>query len=408
MSFQLILTSVESCGGETDFDVEFRFNLCEWTTGDASGGSGGFGGTEAQAGFDAGNSADYVEIPGSRTEDIHTILCTDSNVGEPGIWRFQIRSGQILCPEAGNECDTGLQGPCADGFIQCTGEDLSGRECVPLIASSDERCDAIDNDCDGEIDEGDDLCDSFQVCDRGHCVDRCSEFGCPEEWICGDDGLCIEAACLGVECEPGQRCEGGVCMGACDGVVCPAGQVCRGGRCVDPCESLECDECTVCIDGVCELRCQWADCPEGETCLDDGRCIPSDCVDVTCEPGTYCREGDCVDACEEATCPRGEVCEAGECVPEPEQPEPDGGPHPDGGPDADTTETPDGGADAGPTDDAGDDDGGATADAGDVGDSPSEGCACKPSVAGTGSPGGGLFVLLVGVIGVFFFFFRRP
>mgnify|MGYP000039875964 CR=1 FL=1 len=29
--------------GEGDFDVEFRFNRCEWTTGDASGGSGGFG-----------------------------------------------------------------------------------------------------------------------------------------------------------------------------------------------------------------------------------------------------------------------------------------------------------------------------------------------------------------------------
>lgn len=404
MSFQLVLTAVEGCTGVGDFDVEFRFNLCQWHTGDASGGWEGLCDpfpvldpcTPAQAGFDAGNAADYVEIPGSRTEDIHTILCTDSNVGEPGIWRYQIRSGQILCPEAGDACDTELQGPCAEGVIQCTGADLSGRECMPLIASTDERCDAIDNDCDGEIDEGDDLCDSFQVCDRGHCVDACSEFGCPDGWICGDEGLCIEAACFDVECEPGQRCEGGVCVGACDGVVCPAGQVCLGGRCVDPCESLECDECTVCVDGICEVRCQWADCSDDETCQDDGRCVPTACVDMTCEPGTICRDGTCVDACEGAACPRGEVCEAGVCVPEPEQPEPDGGPPTDASPDADMTPTSDGGSDAGPTGDGGSD-GGVETDTGDQGDSPSEGCACKPSVAGAAPPSGGLVALLVGL-----------
>ncbi len=49
MSFQLILTAVPSCGGgATDFDVEFRFNRCEWTIGDVSS-------AHAQSGFDAGN-----------------------------------------------------------------------------------------------------------------------------------------------------------------------------------------------------------------------------------------------------------------------------------------------------------------------------------------------------------------
>ncbi|MEL6180769.1 MAG: nidogen-like domain-containing protein, partial [Myxococcota bacterium] len=53
-SFQLVLTEYLR-GDPGDFDVEFRFNRCEWTTGDASGGSGGFGGSPAQVGFDAGN-----------------------------------------------------------------------------------------------------------------------------------------------------------------------------------------------------------------------------------------------------------------------------------------------------------------------------------------------------------------
>ena len=398
MTFQLVLTAVEGCAGAGDFDVEFRYNLCQWHTGDASGGLNGvcdpfplFGDcTPAQAGFDAGNSTDYVEIPGSRTEDINTILCTDSNVGEPGYWRFQIRSGQILCPDAGLPCETDLQGACVDGLTQCTGTDLTGRECIPLVEPTDERCDAIDNDCDGATDEGDDLCDSLQVCDRGHCVDPCSEFGCPEGWVCGSSGLCVEEACLDVECEPGQRCEGGVCVGACDGVVCPAGQVCRGGRCVDPCETLTCDDCTVCVDGVCEVRCQWAECPEGEACLEDGRCVPAACADVVCDPGTVCEDGSCVDACLGAVCPSGETCENGECVPAPDDTtQPDGGTQTDADADADAPVTPDAGNDAGPTADSGPDDGG------DGTYSSEEGCRCKPSVAGSTPHGGALLAILV-------------
>src|SRR5262245_3045749 len=63
-------------------------------------------------GFDAGNRTDYVEIMGSRTPTIHTTLCTMSNVGTPGIWRFQIRSGVVVCPDAGDACDTGMLGVC--------------------------------------------------------------------------------------------------------------------------------------------------------------------------------------------------------------------------------------------------------------------------------------------------------
>ena len=36
MSFQLILTNANGCGSG-DFDVEFRYNRCEWDTGTASG-----------------------------------------------------------------------------------------------------------------------------------------------------------------------------------------------------------------------------------------------------------------------------------------------------------------------------------------------------------------------------------
>ena len=43
-----------------------------------------------------GATGNFVEIPGSRTMAILD-LCTTSNVGEPGIWRFTVRGGGVVC-----------------------------------------------------------------------------------------------------------------------------------------------------------------------------------------------------------------------------------------------------------------------------------------------------------------------
>jgi hypothetical protein len=100
-SFQIVLRG----GAEMDegqFEVEFRYARCEWTTGDASGGHGGRGGNPAQAGFDAGNRRDSRVLPGSRTAGVLR-LCTTSNVGEPGVWRFLITNGRpIRSPRTGS------------------------------------------------------------------------------------------------------------------------------------------------------------------------------------------------------------------------------------------------------------------------------------------------------------------
>ena len=313
MTFQLVLTSATGCASPGDFDVEFRFAQCEWETGDASGGSGGFGGTEAQAGFDAGNMSDYVAIPGSMLPGISSIMCNDSNVGVPGLWQFQIRSGVIVCPDAGLPCETGALGACAQGVTQCVG---SGTECVAVVGPTAERCDAIDNDCDGETDEDEGMCTIYEICDAGVCVERCTEFGCPAGQVCREDvGYCVDEECLYVDCPEGQRCEEGVCLGACDGIFCPEGQECRGGGCVDLCDTLTCDTCTVCEDGACVLSCVFEACDPGWTCQPDGTCLEDLCVGVACPEGFFCAAGACVDSCAGAVCPDGEICELGECVP---------------------------------------------------------------------------------------------
>lgn len=356
-SFQLILTAVAGCGGAGDFDVEFRYNRCEWEAGSASGDTNDNGicdpgestCTPAQAGFDAGNTTDFVSIMGSLMTGIHTNLCSNSNVGMPGVWQFQIRGGAIQCPDAGDACDTGMVGVCAAGRTNCVG---MGTECVQEVESAPERCDALDNDCDGMVDEGDMVCGADEVCEMGNCLAACFELGCPAGETCLPSGRCVDAMCVDVTCPEGQRCEMGACVGACDGVVCPVPLACRGGRCVDPCAGLTCDDCTICDDGTCILSCEYEPCMSGETCQMDGSCLEDACVGVTCPAGEYCMGGSCVDSCAGAVCPDGEMCEMGMCVPEVI---PDAGPPPtpDAGPPAEDAGT-GGPMDAGVEMDAGD------------------------------------------------------
>ncbi len=91
-NFQLVLRNQ----GAGNFDVEFRYDRLTWTTGNASGGSGGLGGTPAQAGYDSGNSRDFFTIPGSRTAAVLN-LATTSNVSAatPGLWSYSIREGVL-------------------------------------------------------------------------------------------------------------------------------------------------------------------------------------------------------------------------------------------------------------------------------------------------------------------------
>ena len=66
----------------------------QWTTGDASGGSGGFGGTQAQVGFNAGDGERFANVTESQTADIVNIDST-TNVDRQGVWIFRIDEKEI-------------------------------------------------------------------------------------------------------------------------------------------------------------------------------------------------------------------------------------------------------------------------------------------------------------------------
>jgi len=279
VSVQMILTDASAFGIAGAFDVEFRYNRCEWTTGDASGGTGGFGGTPAQAGFDAGDGINTLTLPGSRTAAVVN-LCTTSNVGltSPGVWRFQVRpSGVTVCGnnvrELGEECDDGDLTNGDGCNARCATELPPGSMCGDDIACGSGFC--VDGVCCNA------RCGSqCQACDIAGRVGTCSPTtGAPH-------GSRTRCAAAGTTC-------GGVCNGtlttACtfppatvtcnDGSACSMSDVCNGaGGCAGV--GITCDDALSCTADSCAVGICTNALVAG-FCVIGGACIPAGSLDPT-------------------------------------------------------------------------------------------------------------------------------
>lgn len=78
--------------GLGDVEIIFRYQSVNWTTGGASGGVDGLGGTIARAGFSLGGL--YFELPASGDQTGMLELETQSgNLGVSGVWQFLLRDG---------------------------------------------------------------------------------------------------------------------------------------------------------------------------------------------------------------------------------------------------------------------------------------------------------------------------
>ncbi len=104
-TFQCLLVS----DGRRSFVIFlYADGLIQWTTGTASGGAGGLGGTEAQVGFNAGDGVRSASVPGSQTPSIISIDRT-SNVGRNGVWLFRVDEEEIIvssaCNNSGEQID---------------------------------------------------------------------------------------------------------------------------------------------------------------------------------------------------------------------------------------------------------------------------------------------------------------
>jgi hypothetical protein len=201
-------------------------------------------------------------------------------------------------PGEGVACGSG-SGRCSGGMTKCI---AGAMECVGGTSGGTETCNGADDDCDGLIDNGD-LCDGA-VCDNGQCATPCvpGEFPCPSGKRCDAMSYCVDDPCYGVSCPDDadgnlQTCRDGACQAACLTIDCPSNLVCRGsdGACVlDTCDYLpKCATTEICVDSACQ---------------------PNPCQDVACPDGAFCRAGTCVASCEGVTCNPTQMCQDGACV----------------------------------------------------------------------------------------------
>lgn len=101
-SFQLILTD-RSDTGAGNFDIEFNYDSILWETGSASGGSNGFGGTSAAAGYTDGGANDF-EFAGSRVNgafldsNANGLIYGSRNSTVDGQYIFSVRNGRVEPP----------------------------------------------------------------------------------------------------------------------------------------------------------------------------------------------------------------------------------------------------------------------------------------------------------------------
>ena len=158
-----------------------------------------------------------------------------------------------------------------DGRRTC-GED--GLSACDAKTPEKEVCDGIDNDCDGETDEGA-SCDDGNPCTQDECHGSCVSTPVADGTPCDDKDPCTTS----------DQCSSGVCKGT--PVGCDDGNLCTDDSCGP--------------DGKCVFAPNTADCDDSDPCTVADRCSLGTCagvpVNCDCESDMDCLKLDDGDLC---------------------------------------------------------------------------------------------------------------
>ena len=152
-------------------------------------------------------------------------------------------------------------GTCTEGVETCVGE-----------APKPEQCNGLDDDCDGETDEG--LCDDLNPCTHDFCDSDGNCAHTPDNTLLCDDGnVCTQV----------DKCEDSICKGF-NPLPCGDG---------NPCFDYKCDAAAGCLSNYAN----GAACEDGQPCTINDKCNLGTCVAGswdTCDDGNPCTNNSCV------------------------------------------------------------------------------------------------------------------